>query len=84
LHLTDLLRRLSRGQDTEFCGRILVFLARFFPVSERSGLNIISEFNLDNSTVFAEIDEAASVEMDLAGDGEANGGKLLIEEDEKK
>ncbi len=49
-----MLRRLSRSQNTVFCGRILVFLAKFFPVSERSGLNIISEFNSDNITVFSQ------------------------------
>ncbi|KAK0161819.1 hypothetical protein PV327_008231 [Microctonus hyperodae] len=50
----DLLRRLSRSQQTVFCGRILLFLAKFFPFSERSGLNIVSEFNLDNHTVFGD------------------------------
>lgn len=44
----DPLRRLSRSQNTVFCGRILLFLAKFFPFSERSGLNVVSEFNLDN------------------------------------
>jgi len=44
----DLLRRMSRSQNTVFCGRILVFLARFFPLFERSGLNLIGEFNRDN------------------------------------
>ena len=34
---SDLLRRLSRAQQTVFCGRILLFLAKFFPVTERSG-----------------------------------------------
>ncbi|XP_061390453.1 THO complex subunit 1 [Musca vetustissima] len=46
----DLLRRLSRAQNTVFCGRILLFLSKFFPFSERSGLNIVSEFNLENVT----------------------------------
>lgn len=50
----DLLRRLSRARNTVFCGRILLFLARFFPLSERSGLNVVSEFNLENTTVFDE------------------------------
>ena len=35
----DLLRRLSRTQNTVFCGRILLFLAKFFPFSERLQLN---------------------------------------------
>lgn len=48
----DLLRRLSRSQNTVFCGRILLFLAKFFPFSERSGLNVVSEFNLENLTEF--------------------------------
>lgn len=48
----DLLRRLSRSQNTVFCGKILLFLAKFFPFSERSGLNIVSEFNLDNITEY--------------------------------
>ena len=57
----DLLRRLSRSQNTVFCGRILLFLAKFFPVSERSGLNVVSEFNLENTTVFSTADEAADI-----------------------
>jgi len=56
----DLLRRLSRTQNTVFCGRILRFLASFFPFSERSGLNVISEFNLDNTTVFTKEKENSS------------------------
>ncbi|EDX11795.1 THO complex subunit 1 [Drosophila simulans] len=48
----DLLRRLSRTQNTVFCGRIQLFLSKFFPFSERSGLNIVSEFNLDNFTEY--------------------------------
>lgn len=52
----DLLRRLSRSQNTVFCGRILLFLAKFFPFSERSGLNIISEFNVENITEYGAID----------------------------
>lgn len=49
----DLLRRLSRSQNTVFCGRILLFLAKFFPFSERSGLNVVSEFNFENLTEYA-------------------------------
>ena len=61
----DLLRRLSRTQNTVFCGRILLFLAKFFPFSERSGLNVISEFNLDNVTNFNKEDiEAREVDKD--------------------
>uniref|UniRef100_A0A8C7SKY2 THO complex 1 n=1 Tax=Oncorhynchus mykiss TaxID=8022 RepID=A0A8C7SKY2_ONCMY len=48
----DLLRRLSKSQNTVFCGRIQLFLARLFPLSEKSGLNLQSQFNLDNIIVF--------------------------------
>ncbi|XP_073993532.1 THO complex subunit 1-like isoform X2 [Rhodnius prolixus] len=44
----DLLRRLSKTQHNNFSGRILLFLAMFFPFSERSGLNVVSEFNIDS------------------------------------
>ncbi|OTF82433.1 THO complex subunit 1-like protein [Euroglyphus maynei] len=61
----DLLRRLSRNQNTVFCGRILIFLANFFPLFERSGLNLTSEFNQDNSTSYSlqedeELDETVT------------------------
>ena len=58
----DVLRRLSRAQNTVFCGRILLFLARFFPFSERSGLNLISEFNLENVTTFTNMEEVPEEE----------------------
>lgn len=64
--LIDLLRRLSRSQNTVFCGRILLFLAKFFPFSERSGLNVVSEFNLDNLTTFGVRDDSSS-SLDVSG-----------------
>nr|XP_054772580.1 THO complex subunit 1-like isoform X1 [Lytechinus pictus]XP_054772581.1 THO complex subunit 1-like isoform X2 [Lytechinus pictus]XP_054772582.1 THO complex subunit 1-like isoform X3 [Lytechinus pictus] len=48
----DLLRRLSKSQDMVFCGRIQLFLARFFPLDEKSGLNLMSNFHLDNVTTY--------------------------------
>ena len=74
LLISDLLRRLSRSQNTVFCGRILLFLAKFFPFSERSGLNVVSEFNLENTTVFSSADEAANFK---------NGSDKNNENDEK-
>lgn len=62
----DLLRRLSRSSATVFCGRILLFLAKFFPFSERSGLNIVSEFNLENVTEYGtEAVEEPSTEIEV-------------------
>ena len=46
----ELLRRLSRVLNTTFCGRIMIFLAKCFPLSDRSGVNLRGEFNVDNVT----------------------------------
>lgn len=70
----DLLRRLSRSQNTVFCGRILLFLAKFFPFSERSGLNIVSEFNLENITEFG-VDDTADFKESEDKDDPAEEGK---------
>ena len=79
----DLLRRLSRTQNTVFCGRILLFLAKFFPFSERSGLNVISEFNLDNVTNFNKEDQDPKIEIkEEKMDVEASEEK--VEEGEQK
>jgi THO complex subunit 1 len=51
---TDLLKRLSKTNNAEFCGRILIFLAYVFPLSDRSGLNVKSEYNVANVTVCEE------------------------------
>eukprot|EP00794_Sanderia_malayensis_P005238 gene5238-5899_t len=48
----DILRRLSKSQNTVFCGRIQLFLARLFPLEEKSALNLMSHFNLENVTIF--------------------------------
>ncbi|XP_077220364.1 nuclear matrix protein-like protein isoform X2 [Tasmannia lanceolata] len=48
----QLLRRLSKANDVVFCGRILMFLAHFFPLSERSAVNIKGVFNTPNETKY--------------------------------
>ncbi|XP_024030380.1 THO complex subunit 1 [Morus notabilis] len=48
----QLLRRLSKANDVVFCGRILMFLAHFFPLSERSAVNIKGVFNTSNQTKY--------------------------------
>uniref|UniRef100_A0A336KG73 CSON008381 protein n=1 Tax=Culicoides sonorensis TaxID=179676 RepID=A0A336KG73_CULSO len=70
----DLLRRLSRSQNTVFCGRILLFLAKFFPFSERSGLNIVSEFNLENVTEYG---TEGNEMVEQFNEAEENSGKGL-------
>nr|GEU91038.1 THO complex subunit 1 isoform X1 [Tanacetum cinerariifolium] len=48
----QLLRRLSKANDVVFCGRIIMFLAHFFPLSERSAVNIKGLFNVSNETKY--------------------------------
>uniref|UniRef100_A0A803MX55 THO complex subunit 1 n=1 Tax=Chenopodium quinoa TaxID=63459 RepID=A0A803MX55_CHEQI len=40
------------ANDVVFCGRILMFLAHFFPLSERSAVNIKGVFNTSNETKY--------------------------------
>lgn len=61
----DLLRRLSSAQNTVFCGRIQLFLARLFPLSEKSALNLMSHFNLENVTTF---NKSAGMKMEDGAD----------------
>nr|CDS25479.1 UDP galactose 4 epimerase [Hymenolepis microstoma] len=49
----DLLRRLSKSQNTVFCGRIQLFLTSLFPLNEKSGLNFTSNFNIDKEVSYS-------------------------------
>lgn len=48
----DILRRLSKSQNTVFCGRIQLFLAQLFPIEEKSALNLNSIFHTENITAY--------------------------------
>lgn len=48
----DILRRLSKSQNTIFCGRIQLFLAQLFPLEEKSALNLMSSFHSENVTIY--------------------------------
>ncbi|GAO47489.1 hypothetical protein SAICODRAFT_93464 [Saitoella complicata NRRL Y-17804] len=47
----ELLRRLSKAEDTVFCGRVTIFLARVFPLVDRSGVNLRGDYNVGNVTL---------------------------------
>ena len=51
-----LLRRLSKTQNSVFCGKILVFLSFTFALSERSAVNLTGKANETNVTVFEDQD----------------------------
>ncbi|XP_053393953.1 THO complex subunit 1-like isoform X2 [Mercenaria mercenaria] len=73
----DLLRRLSKSQNTVFCGRIQLFLSRLFPLAEKSALNLMSQFNLENVTLYNQ----AKPEHEAAKDGEKKSEQSMETED---
>ncbi|KAI9669650.1 MAG: hypothetical protein M1831_007346 [Alyxoria varia] len=50
----DLLRRLSRAEDAVFCGRVFLFLFQFFPLGDKSAINLRGEYHVENVTIFEE------------------------------
>jgi THO complex subunit 1 len=48
----ELMRRMSKSEHTVFCGRVLLFLAQVYPLTDRSGLNAKGDINAANITLF--------------------------------
>ncbi|EHK47272.1 uncharacterized protein TrAtP1_010066 [Trichoderma atroviride] len=48
----ELLRRLSRAEDTAFCGRVFIFMFQSFPLGDRSSVNLRGEYHVENVTSF--------------------------------
>ncbi|KAF6779101.1 hypothetical protein AHF37_01465 [Paragonimus kellicotti] len=67
----DLLRRLSKSQNTEFCGQIQLFLSRLFPLDEKSGLNLMSNFNLEKETPYNKTPEASAFKRQTSTENHA-------------
>lgn len=61
----DLLRRLSKSQNTLFCGRIQLFLARLLPLDEKSGINLMGQFNIENVTYYNTISDDSAKKRKL-------------------
>lgn len=53
----ELLRRLSRAEDTAFCGRVFIFMFQSFPLGDRSSVNLRGEYHIENVTDY---DQTAS------------------------
>ncbi|TVY56122.1 Uncharacterized protein LCER1_G002060 [Lachnellula cervina] len=51
----ELLRRLSRAEDTAFCGRVFIFLFQSFPLGDKSSVNLRGEYHTENVTAFDEL-----------------------------
>lgn len=50
----ELLRRLSRAEDTAFCGRVYVFMFQSFPLGDKSSVNLRGEYHVENITTYDE------------------------------
>ncbi|KAJ5207074.1 THO complex subunit THOC1 [Penicillium cf. griseofulvum] len=63
----ELLRRLSRAEDTVFCGRVFIYLFQSFPLGDKSSVNLRGEFHSENVTTFDEIakDPTEKQEQDI-------------------
>ena len=48
----ELLRRLSRAEDTAFCGRVFIFMFQSFPLGDKSSVNLRGEYHTENVTTF--------------------------------
>lgn len=51
----ELLRRLSRAEDTVFCGRVFIFLFQSFPLGDKSSVNLRGEYHTENVTTFDDV-----------------------------
>lgn len=58
----ELLRRLSRAEDTTFCGRVFIFMFQSFPLGDRSSVNLRGEYHLENVTTYEKEAPAAKDE----------------------
>lgn len=52
-----LLKRVSAPSAPALCGCMLMFLAKFFPLSERSGVNVAGLYNTANTTVVHDVSD---------------------------
>lgn len=63
----ELLRRLSRAENTVFCGRVFIFLFQSFPLGDRSSVNLRGEFHIENATTFESLPDP-DMEVDGVSD----------------
>ncbi|KAL2752604.1 hypothetical protein ACRALDRAFT_2112212 [Sodiomyces alcalophilus JCM 7366] len=60
----ELLRRLSRAEDTAFCGRVFIFMFQSFPLGDRSSVNLRGEYHVENVTAYDKTEPAPGEAQD--------------------
>ena len=81
----ELLRRLSRAEDTAFCGRVFIFMFQSFPLGDRSSVNLRGEYHTENVTSYdvlpAKETEAGAMDVDTEfADNKPNNDAAAISE----
>ncbi|KAM0236475.1 hypothetical protein ACHAPO_005107 [Fusarium lateritium] len=63
----ELLRRLSRAEDTAFCGRVFIFMFQSFPLGDKSSVNLRGEYHVENVTTYekATADDDSKMALDV-------------------
>ncbi|KAK7737000.1 hypothetical protein SLS53_006756 [Cytospora paraplurivora] len=89
----ELLRRLSRAEDTAFSGRVFIFLFQSFPLGDKSSVNLRGEYHTQNFTTYDQDTsnpECVEDKMDVdsqatpAKDGEQHAQGKAVSFSEKK
>ncbi|KAK2062532.1 guanylate kinase [Colletotrichum caudatum] len=73
----ELLRRLSRAEDTAFCGRVFIFMFQSFPLGDKSSVNLRGEYHVENVTAFDNVGaktDTTPEQMDVDGQNEVKEG----------
>lgn len=60
----ELLRRLSRAEDTAFCGRVFIFMFQSFPLGDKSSVNLRGEYHIENVTAYDHTEPEAEESQD--------------------
>jgi THO complex subunit 1 len=68
----ELLRRLSRAEDTAFCGRVFIFMFQSFPLGDKSSVNLRGEYHTENVTTYDELPPRESDPEKMDVDSDAN------------
>ncbi|KAK2739280.1 hypothetical protein FQN57_006615 [Myotisia sp. PD_48] len=83
----ELLRRLSRAEDTAFCGRVFIFLFQSFPLGDKSSVNPRGEYHTENVTTFDALEKKISADggaMEVDTQDSSNAGPKPGDENELK
>ncbi|KAJ3532200.1 hypothetical protein NM208_g8548 [Fusarium decemcellulare] len=67
----ELLRRLSRAEDTAFCGRVFIFMFQSFPLGDKSSVNLRGEYHVENVTTYetTSADGGSNMDVDVPTEG---------------